>query len=205
MHMVHILKQFWKEIWLLLCPFSHWNLSVWGQKTKAKVGLSGSLYDCSKSNQCLSFPIPPSLELRSSKFHVTNFPEAFYLMNKLHCQESIKILSNLIMQFLSINDIPPVPGETHPCTNRIWQLHHQQSLPRPHFCSEVNASCLGGMTGPLRNVNPVKSQIWDSVTTQAHLRTVLRHQWVKRGIHHISIFSDQNAFLFEVKKFFMMF
>lgn len=95
-------------------------------------------------------------QVLSSKFHVTNFPEAFYLMNKLHCQESVKILSNLIMQFLSINDIPPVPGETHPCTNRIWQLHHQQSLPRPHFCSEVNASCLGGMTGPLRNVNHLR-------------------------------------------------
>ena len=195
--MVHILKQFWKEIWLLLCPFSHWNLSVWGQKPKAKVGLSGSLYDCSKSNQRPSSHFH-QVELRSSKFHVTNFSETFYLMNKLHCQESVKILSSLIMQFLSINDIPPVPGETHPCTNRIWQLHRQQSLLHPHFCSEVNASCLGGMTGPLRNVNPGKSQIWDSVTTQAHLRTVLRHQWVKRGIHHISIFSDQNAFLFEV-------
>jgi len=178
--MVHILKQFWKEIWLLLCPFSHWNLSVWGQKRKAKVGLSGSLYDCSKSNQRPSSHFH-QVELRSSKFHVTNFSESFYLMNKLHCQESVKILSSLIMQFLSINDIPPVPGETHPCTNRIWQLHRQQSLLRPHFCSEVNAFCLGGMTGPLRNVNPGKSQIWDSVTTQAHLRTVPRHPVGEEG------------------------
>lgn len=82
----------------------------------------------------------PSLELWSFKFHVTSFLKTFYLMNKLHCQESVKILSSLIMQFLSINDIPPVPGETHPCTNRMWQLHHQQSLPRLQFSSEVNVS-----------------------------------------------------------------
>lgn len=66
----------------------------------------------------------------------------------MHCQESVKILSRLIMQFLSINDIPPVPGETHPCTNSIWQLHHQQSLPGLQFSSEVNASCLGGADRP---------------------------------------------------------
>ena len=110
------------------------------------------LYDGPKSNQlpssqCHLWKIP-SLELRSSKFHVMNFLKVFYLTNKLRCQESVKILSSLIMQFLSINDIPPVLAETHPCTNRIWQLHHQQSLPRLWFSSEVNASCLGGADRP---------------------------------------------------------
>lgn len=64
-------------------------------------------------------------------------PKAFLLDEQIACQESVKILSSLIMQFLSINDIPPVPGETHPCTNRMWQLHHQQSLPRLQFSSKV--------------------------------------------------------------------
>lgn len=58
------------------------------------------------------------------------------------------------------------------------------------------------LTGPLTNVKPVKSQTWDSVTAQAHPRTIPCHQWVKRGIHHISTFSEQNTFLFEVLDFF---
>lgn len=54
----------------------------------------------------------PGLEPQSSKCHVTSFLESFCLMSKLCCQESVKILSSLIMQFLSINVIPPAPGET---------------------------------------------------------------------------------------------
>ena len=57
-------------------------------------------------------------------------------------------------------------------------------------------------TGPLTNMNPVKSQTWDTVTAQAHPRTIPCHQWVKRGIHHISTFSEQNTLLFEVLELF---
>lgn len=72
-------------------------------------------------------------------------------------------------------------GETHPCTNKIWQLHHQQSLPPPSLLFRGECFLLRRHDRPFKNVNPVKSQIWDRMTTQAHLRTVLRHQGMKRG------------------------
>lgn len=122
MHMVHILRQFGEKIWLYLCLFSHSNL-VYGTRSQRQKWVFGAAYDCLKSDQLLSSQFhlgkTTSLELQSSKFHVTSFLKALYLTNKLHCQESVKILSSLIMQFLSINDIPPVPGETHPGTNRM--------------------------------------------------------------------------------------
>ena len=161
------------------------------------MSLTKGLYYCSKSNQLSRSKSHlgkiPSLELQSSKFHVTSFLKAFYLMNKLHCQESVKILSSLIMQFLSVNDIPPVPGETHPCTNRMWQLHHQQSFPRLHFSSEVNVSCLRGTDRPFEKHEFREVSNQDRVTTQAHLRTILYHQWVymemrRRDSSHFYLF-----------------
>lgn len=175
MHMVHILRQFGEKIWLYLHLFSQSNLGVWDQKPKAEVGFWGSLW-LLEIRSAPEFPVPlgktTSLELQSSKFHVTSFLKALYLTNKLHCQESVKILSSLIMQFLSINDIPPVPGETHPGTNRMWQLHHQQSLPRLQFSSEVNASHLGGTDRPFEkhqwSLKP--ETVWLPRLTQDHPR-----------------------------------
>ena len=145
MHVVHVLQQFGGK----KSGFTFFLLPIQSGMYEARSQRQETVFPralISAPNQISSqVPSPtwerlPSLELWSFKFHVTSFLKAFSLMNKLHCQESVKILSSLIMQFLSINDIPPVPGETHPCTNRMWQLHHQQSLPRLQFSSEVNVS-----------------------------------------------------------------
>lgn len=193
-------KRFGGKVCLHFHPFSHSNPGIQSWKPKAKVGLSGRPYDCSKSNQPLSsqghlWKIP-RLEHQISKFHVTSFQKTFYLMNKLYCQESIRILSSLIIQFLSINDIPPVPSETHPGTNRMWQLHHQQSLPHLQFSSEVNASCLEGADKPFkkREASEVSNQrqcdCWGSP------RDHPVHQWVYVGVKrghwsHFHLFSPK--------------
>lgn len=98
-------------------------------------------------------------------------------MNKLHCQESVKILSSLIMQFLSITDIPPVPSKMHPCTNRMWQLHHQQSLPRLQFSSKVNASCLGGADRPFEKCEPSADSSQRQCDCPGSLKRHPCHQW----------------------------
>ena len=102
-------------------------------------------------------------------------------MNKLYCQESVKILSSLIMQFLSINDIPPILGETHPCANRMWQLHPQQSLLALRSCQRWMPPAWEALTGPLRKVNPGKSQFRGSVTAQPHPRTTPATSGCMRG------------------------
>lgn len=138
----------------------------------------------------------PRLERQSSKFHVTSFRETFYLTNKLYCQESVRTLSSLIMQFLSINDIPPVPGETHPCTNRMWQLHHQQSRPHLQFSSEVNASCLEGADKPFKKreasevSNQRQSDCWGS--PKDHPVPPMGYVGVQRGHwSHFHLFSSK--------------
>lgn len=127
-------------------------------------------------------------------------------MNKLCCQESVKILSSLIMQFLSLNDIPPAPGETHSCTNRIWQLHHQQSLPRLQFSSEVNASCSGGIDRPFEKCEPSEvANLRQCACPDPPKDNLIPPVGVWRGEEGRFItfsFSDQNTFLFEALEFF---
>lgn len=119
----------------------------------------------------------PSLELQSFKFHVTCFPKVFLLDGKIACQENVKILSRLIMQFLSINDIPPVPSETHPCTNGMWQVHHQQSLLRLSSQKWVPAAGRHWQSLWGEACNGVSTEWW--VTTQVCRRVDL-YWWVTK-------------------------